>query len=527
MMSTIGKMAVLGALAALAMGPATKGSPFATPAPTRESAATLVVFNNFDPTSVGLAVYYGKRRGIPLDHMVGLDCATTEEITRAQYDETIADPLRKIFDERGWWHAPADPSLPVSDNQIRFVALMRGIPLKIATVASYPGDIFEGKQPELKNNAAAVDSELAVLGLRTREISGPLKNLYYQSFTPFMDTPLAPIMLVCRLDGPDAATVQAMIDGGITAERRGLNGFAYVDMRGITDGPMAIGDKWLRSATTELRRFGMPVICDTSPDLFPADFPMEHVAIYLGWYSATVQGPMARPDFRFEPGAIAVHIHSFSAATLRDPKADWAAPLLAHGAAATIGNVYEPYLALTPNLDVFADRLRNGFNFAESAYASEPVLSWMTTFVGDPLYRPFPDGVGPADTGMKPATEYAAYRKGADAWFEQSRAAGEKLLVASARALQSGIVWEGLGLLQWSVPDYNAALDSFQHAQKCYGNTDDGARAVLHQCEVYRAMGRPDRARSAAAKSLAKLGGVHGAELLRAIVGLPTPESTR
>ncbi len=37
----------------------------------------------------------------------------TEEITRAQYDETIAEPLREIFAERGWWHAPADASQPV------------------------------------------------------------------------------------------------------------------------------------------------------------------------------------------------------------------------------------------------------------------------------------------------------------------------------------------------------------------------------------------------------------------------------
>src|ERR1700727_1772862 len=75
-----------------------------TPAPTRESAATVVVYNNFDPDSVALAAYYSQRRGIPLDHLVGLNCATTEEITRAQYDETIAGPLRKIFTDNGWWH---------------------------------------------------------------------------------------------------------------------------------------------------------------------------------------------------------------------------------------------------------------------------------------------------------------------------------------------------------------------------------------------------------------------------------------
>jgi uncharacterized protein (TIGR03790 family) len=527
----MGKMAwpgVLTVLAALIILPAAIASPrpSPTPAPTRESAATLVVYNYLDASSAALAAYYATRRGIPLDHTVGLDCAVTEEISRAQYDETIAEPLRKVFAERGWWHMPSDPTLPVSDNQIRFVALIRGIPLKIANAPNYPGDSFTGKQQLLATNAAAVDSELSTLGIRTRQISGPLKNLYYQSFTPFMDTPFAPVMLVCRLDGPTVLTVQNMIDGAIAEEREGLNGFAYIDMRGIASGPLSVGDKWLATAADELRHQGMPVISDSAPDLFPADYPMEHAAIYLGWYAATVQGPMAKDDFRFVPGAIAVHIHSYSAATLRDPHADWAAPLLVHGAAATLGNVYEPYLTLTPNLDVFVDRLRNGFNFAESAYASEPVLSWMTTFVGDPLYRPFQDGLETIDSDTSPAVEYAAYRQGARAWYEKGRAAGEKQLAAKAQELNSGIVWEGLGLLQSSVPDNAAALESLRQAEKCYGRTEDGLRTVLHQAAILKAMGKQDQARALAARALADYGELRGTALLRAIIGLPAADTT-
>jgi len=523
----MGKLGGLVLAAALLMTPAAVRAASAaqspTPAPTRESAATVVVFNNLDPASVNLAAYYAKRRGIPIDRLIGLECPRTEEITRAQYDETIASPLRKVFAERGWWHVPPEEGMPVSDNQIRFVALIRGIPLKIASVPDYPGDSAKGVLPLLSSNAAAVDSELATLGIRTRRISGPLKNLYYKSFTPFLDMPFAPMMLVCRLDGPTVETVRHMIDGAIEAEQNGLNGFAYVDLRGISQGPMAMGDTWLATAAVGLRQYGMPVIWDNAPDLIPEDFPMDHAAIYLGWYAGSVAGPMARDDFRFEPGAIAVHIHSFSAATLRDAKANWAAPLLAHGAAATIGNVYEPYLALTPNLDLFADRLRNGLTFAESAYASEPVLSWMTTFVGDPLYRPF-QGV-PNETEEKPAIEYAAYKKGARTWFEKGRTEGTQALQASARRLQSGIVWEGLGLLQWSVLYYDPALESFQEAGKCYGKTEDGLRTVLHQAEILKVEGKMDQARSLAANSLERYKGFHGIVLLRAIIGLPAPDS--
>ena len=54
---------------------------------------------------------------------------------------------------------------------------------------------------------------------------------------------------------------------------------------------------------------------------------MSDCALYYGWYADGVVGPFAQPSFRFMPGAVAVHIHSFSASTLRDPNANWVAPL--------------------------------------------------------------------------------------------------------------------------------------------------------------------------------------------------------
>jgi tetratricopeptide (TPR) repeat protein len=54
-----------------------------------------------------------------------------------------------------------------------------------------------------------------------------------------------------------------------------------------------------------------------------------------------------------------------------------------------MGCVYEPYLQCTPNVAAFLGRFANGFTFGEAAWAAQPVLSWQTTVVGDPLYRPF------------------------------------------------------------------------------------------------------------------------------------------
>src|SRR5437879_994982 len=64
---------------------------------------TIVVYNKAVPESVELAKFYAEKRGIAPDHLIGLDCSTEEEITREQYDATIAGPLRAVFSQRHWW----------------------------------------------------------------------------------------------------------------------------------------------------------------------------------------------------------------------------------------------------------------------------------------------------------------------------------------------------------------------------------------------------------------------------------------
>jgi tetratricopeptide (TPR) repeat protein len=92
----------------------------------------------------------------------------------------------------------------------------------------------------------------------------------------------------------------------------------------------------------------------------------------------------------FMPGAFAYHLHSFSAATLRSTDHNWVGPLLARGATATMGCVDEPYIVGTPDMSVFFKCLvRLGFTYGEAAYSDQRFLSWQTTVVGDPLYRPF------------------------------------------------------------------------------------------------------------------------------------------
>lgn len=495
-----------------------KGEAFPAAAPRDANAdATLVVYNEKDDDSRSLAKFYAEQRNIAKGHLLGLNCSVAEEISREEYERTIAEPMRRAFTANFWWKLrdKESPLGPVESNKIRFIALIRGIPLKITNAVGYPGDKIFGDPPLGNRNDAAVDSELSTLGSFTRVISGALTNPYFRSFTSIRESNRPELMLVCRLDGPSPGTVRRMITDAIATEREGLAGLAYIDARGLEPGPYREGDDWLLGAAEVARRKGMPVVVDKIPALFPEGYPMRQAAVYYGWYTAEVSGPFTRPGFRFARGAVAVHIHSFSAMTVRDPQHAWVAPLLYSGAAATLGNVYEPYLTLTPHLDVFHDRLCAGFTFAEAAYMSQRVLSWMTTCVGDPLYRPFAG----AEIGEdKPASgEWAEYRKGARKWFNEYPAAGEAALKASAGKLRSGAIYEGLGLLEASRDNAKAAIAAFQQARTLYKNQEDIARVAIHEIGQLRVAKQEPEALALARKMIAAYPLAPSAAVIRAL----------
>ena len=467
-----------------------------------DAAATVVLYNQTEAESRDLANFYVEKRGIPPSHLLGLRCSTLEEINREEYDRTIAEPVRRFMTANFLWklREANSPLGTIEWNKIRFVAIMRGVPLKISPATAYPGDKPTGPEAIATHNEAAVDSELSVLGLHTRLISGALNNPYFRSYSRIRDYAQAELMLVCRIDGPSYAIARRIITDSLATEEEGLAGFTYIDARGINDGGYLEGDQWLRAAAERARRSGSPVILDDGPELFPTGYPMRNVAVYLGWYSGDVSGALASPTFRFLRGAVAVHIHSFSASTVREPAQNWVGPLLVAGAAATVGNVYEPYLALTPHLDILHERLRGGFTFAESAYMGQRYLSWMTTFVGDPLYRPFKGAVVGDE---RPAHgEWAEYREGAKLWYSKNRAAGETALRASARKLRSGAIYEGLGLLEITVGDRAAALTAFQQARAVYANADDICRVAIHEIIQLRGGNRDAEAVALARKMM-------------------------
>ncbi len=393
----LGLVLILGAASLFAAGP--------EPSPLQER--LLVVYNRNDPDAEPLARYYAERRNIPAERVLAIACPVEEIVSREDYEQTIRKPISDYLESRGWLKRVPRmigelPVLMAKDNQIWAMALIRGIPLKIAEDPTQPTP--DNLQAALRTNAAAVDSELALITFENLPLAGFISNLYYSNDsspnlpgTPGGVRPFSPqfadyLILVCRLDGAEPGQVRRMIDDAIATEKLELTGRAYVDTRGIADksDPYILGDEWLRRTAELFRASGFETVVDEGPSVIPAFEPWADVALYAGWYAEHIEGPFNRPGFTFRPGAVAYHIHSFSANSLRTDHRNWAGPFVGRGVAATMGAVYEPYLRFTPEVPTFFAALLNGLTFAEAAYQSQIALSWMITNVGDPLYRPFP-----------------------------------------------------------------------------------------------------------------------------------------
>lgn len=363
----------------------------------------IIVYNTRVPESIAVAEHYAQRRNVPAGQIFGFALSTGQDMSRMEFQDALQKPLAKLLDKRGLWHIrseiiPATNGQPgrvvwkVKDSKIRYAVLCYGVPVRITSDPNYKEGADDTLRPELRRNEAAVDSELALLPCieQNLPIAGPLKNPLFCATNAAWLNPTNNLLMVARLDGPSAQIARELVDKAIQAETDGLWGRAYFDVRNITDPGYKMGDDWIRAAAEICRKLGFETVLEETPETFPPEFPMSQIALYCGWYDGNVSGPFGRPQVEFMPGAFAYHLHSFSAADLRSTTNNWVGPLLAKGATISMGCVYEPYLSGTPEVAVFVARfIFEAMSFGEAAYASLPVLSWQTTIVGDPLYRPF------------------------------------------------------------------------------------------------------------------------------------------
>jgi uncharacterized protein (TIGR03790 family) len=368
-------------------------SAFAWAAPADEAQRVVIFANAALPESVDLARHYAEKRGVPEANILALPMPAEETVTWRQFVDQVWQPAQDQLVRRGWIDAAPSDLLDAAGrrratmhgHQISYLVVCRGVPLRI----HHDPTLLTEKQaqaipPNFATNQAAVDSELSLLALGNPEINAVLPNPLFAKDRPSALEAEA-VIRVSRLDGPTPESARALVDQALAAERTGLLGRYYVDLRG----PHKDGDEMLDATRRQLDELGFDGDVEDTAALFGLDARFDAPVLYFGWYAGKLNGAFSREGFRFPPGAIALHIHSYSASTVRSATEAWCGPLVARGVTATAGNVFEPYLQLTHRPNLLLRALSQGRTWGEAVYYALPALSWQAVAIGDPLYRPF------------------------------------------------------------------------------------------------------------------------------------------
>jgi uncharacterized protein (TIGR03790 family) len=375
----------------------------ALPAYALDPQSVLVVANKRLPASREVAEHFCKRRAVPQNNIVELVLPLAEDISRQDYERLLAGPLKEALQTRPGirclvtvYGVPlrAGPSVPSDAEKAELEEITPK--LNEAVKDSPAWRVLEERRMKLSHqeSQAAVDSELMLLLWPKYSTARWVPNPLYWQIRAAKRQAAPTTLMVARLDGFDAGAAKKLVDDAIAAEIYGLAGNAVVDARGMKYTPGMPGDLGYGYAgydesfreAAEILKPALNVILDDQPDLL-AENGAKDIALYMGWYALMNY----RKPGNFQRGAIAWHLASGEAVTLRDPKSKvWCPNLLRDGAAVTIGPVAEPYTIAFPKPAEFAGFLLAGQDSLVEVYTKTlHTASWMTVLVGDPFYTPF------------------------------------------------------------------------------------------------------------------------------------------
>jgi uncharacterized protein (TIGR03790 family) len=348
----------------------------------------LIVYNSSEPDSAKVAKYYAAKRNIPAANLCPISPPSSDRLSWSQYVGSVKTPVQKCLNAVGpesilyivftyqTPYAVSGSSRPMSYSLDQYVA---DIWDQYSTQDAYP---MPGRFQPYYDNAQSQGN-----------IYQPFLSLADYRAQPFALT----IYSVWRLDGATAVLAEGLVDKAIAAESSTLSGKACFDRnRGaITNVPdMGYGEaEWdLHNAANFAGMAGFTVLEDSNSAEFgtpPA--PMcPNAALYSGWYSLNHYNNA----FTWNTGAIGFHLDSASALNPRSGP-NWSANAIIHGITVTSGSVSEPYLqGLVRPGGTFRDLLQ-GANVGDAFLRNTRWLKWMTLNLGDPLYRPFPNGLPP------------------------------------------------------------------------------------------------------------------------------------
>ena len=392
-----------------------------------------VIVNTESKDSLRIGELYARLRNVPARNLIRISAPVNEGISRTDYEELIAGPVRKAI-----------TGLYNEGKEIRCIVTTYGVPLRVGPMRPliFPEErirkyekLINEKDREISllkeerkknreekekadrklvnelnriinkleleirklnieldslkghNTAAAVDSELALLFVPGHQLTGWLPNPEYIFNRERYRNYIGRILMVSRLDAPTPELAEGLVRTAIEVEQTGLSGKVYLDARGKTGkDAYARFDEDIRRTARILKNGSMPVVLDNNSRLFRwGEAPSA--ALYCGWYSHKKYVDA----FRWSKGAVGYHVASSEAVSLHNPKRKyWVKSMIEKGVIASIGPVREPYLAAFPPPSVFFPLLMSGkYTLVEVFTMTNPFLSWQMILVGDPLYNPF------------------------------------------------------------------------------------------------------------------------------------------
>ena len=183
------------------------------------------------PDSKDVADHYAAKRHVPDNQVIGLKLPTTETMTRAEYQNQLENPLLQFLDAQKLLVFVPDTASTnngarkLKEAKIRYAVLCYGVPLRIGADANLKEHDEVKWRPQLRDrNDAAVDSELCLLPWTNSHhmLAGYIPNPCYCATNAAAINPAKGVLMVARLDGPDAAIARRL-----WTKRWKLKGTAY------------------------------------------------------------------------------------------------------------------------------------------------------------------------------------------------------------------------------------------------------------------------------------------------------------
>src|SRR5207249_1857677 len=144
-----------------------------------------------------------------------------------------------------------------------------------------------------------------------------------------------------------------------------------------------------------------------------------------------------------------------------------------------------------PHVDMFFKRLLSGAPFLEACYYCQPTLSWQTTFIGDPLYRPFAvsldEQIARLEADKRPDVAWAYVRKINQLLAAGKAAEAEQFCRAKAETIPSFVLYEKLGDMLKASGQYREAIAPYRSAMVAANGAYRYIRVATKLASAYQA----------------------------------------